>query len=183
VGTEVKEGPRLPSVLLGVRAGVWRPVRGHGLLLHHLDLDLLIHIVGQTDDPLVVDLDSVGGLSPDRRAAAFLIGRLGIGAIVTRHVPAATAAAAMGGLVLFRVFALDSTGLERSLAAHPRSPGIGTAVSPGLVLPYLPARDRAALPRPVVGYGLVRREEEVEACHRAGADSVVISAQGFEFRV
>jgi len=163
-------------VLLEVRAGVWPPAHGHGLLLHHLDLDLLIRIVGQTGDLLVVDLDSVGGLSPDRRAATFLVGRLGVGAIVTRHAPAAGAAAAVGGLALFRIFAFDSTGLERSLAAHPRSPGVGTVISPGLVLPYLSARDRAVLPRPVVGYGLVRREEEVEACRRAGADSVATSA-------
>ncbi|HZV53051.1 MAG TPA: glycerol-3-phosphate responsive antiterminator [Candidatus Dormibacteraeota bacterium] len=175
--------PRLPEVLLEVKAGNSWPPRGHGLLLHHLDLDLLVRIAGHTEDPLVVDLDSVDGLSPDRRAAAFVIGRLGIGTIITRHAPVAAAAAALGGLALFRVFAFDSTGLERSFAAHPRSPGVGTAISPGLVLPYLAARDRAALSGPLVGYGLVRRWEEVEACRRAGADSVALARSGPEFSV
>ncbi|HZU15775.1 MAG TPA: glycerol-3-phosphate responsive antiterminator [Candidatus Dormibacteraeota bacterium] len=174
--------PCLTEVLLEVRAGSPWPPPGRGLLLHHLDLDQLIRVVGQTEDPLVVDLDSVDGLSPDRRAAAFLIGRLGIGAIVTRHAPVAAAVAAMGGLALFRVFAFDSTGLERSMIAHPRSPAVGTVVSPGLVLPYL-AAERAELPGPLVGYGLIRRWEEVEACRRAGADSVVLWLEDQSSRV
>lgn len=145
---------------------------GTGLIAARLDLEHLLQSVAGTTLPVAVDLDEVDGLAADERAVAFLSRRLGVHAIVTRHGPAAAAAAELGMVAFLRVHALDSTGLERSLAGHPGA-GVGTAVAPGLVLPYLAPTQLAALPRPLLAYGLVRTAAEVDACRRAGAQSVV----------
>lgn len=166
----------LPRLLLA--AGHERPagaVPGEsGLLLHHQDLDLLLQRAANATVPLIVDLDSIEGLSPDEDAARFLAVRLGIKGMITRHAGVAGAIADHGWLSLLRVFAFDSTGLERSLAGHLRGEGVGTAISPGIALPYLAPEDVEGLPRPVLAYGLVRTQGDADGCWRAGADSVAV---------
>jgi glycerol-3-phosphate responsive antiterminator len=170
--------PPVPTTLVAVRGRAgWPSSLPHdtGVMAAKLDLEHLIQSVAGTSLRVVVDLDEVDGLASDPPAVAFLARRLGVKAIVTRHVPAAEAAVALGGIAFLRIHALDSTGLERSLSAHPRTAGMGSAVAPGLVLPYLAPEQVAALPRPVLAYGLIRTAEEADACRRAGARSVVRS--------
>lgn len=148
--------------------------RGAALLAWRIDLDQLVRAATNPPAPMLVDLDEVYGLAPDRRAVTFVLGRLGVAGIITRHLPAAKAAVDAGALTFLKVSALDSTGLERALAVHPRPPGLGTAISPGLVLPYLSKAQRDDLPRPLLAYGLVRTEDEAAVCARAGADAVLL---------
>jgi hypothetical protein len=80
-----------------------------------------------------------------------------------------------GGLALLHIFAFDSTGLGRSLEAHPRVPGVATAISPGPVLAHLLGSDLDRLPRPVVGYGLIDSAQLARALLGV-ADSVLVRA-------
>ncbi|MGH7777872.1 MAG: glycerol-3-phosphate responsive antiterminator [Candidatus Dormibacterales bacterium] len=176
-------GAGLPSLLWSLGGGRVPPEAdrpGTGALVHHVDVARLINLASRAGLHLVVDLDSVDGLRADEEAAFFLVRRLGVRAVVTKHGGVAAALAERGVPALLHVHALDSTGLERTLAGHPRTPGMGTAVSPGVVLPYLGRADREGLPRPLLACGLVRTEAEVAACRRAGADSVArLPAAGF----
>src|SRR5512146_3036330 len=89
-------GPRLPRVLVATD-GREQPVPapGIGLLLRDLDLGTLVAVADSlaAASSLVVDLDSVEGLSTDGSAAAFVIRELGIDAVMTRR-PAVAARAA-----------------------------------------------------------------------------------------
>jgi glycerol-3-phosphate responsive antiterminator len=166
----------LPAWLVPVGgASPWPPQLppGTAVLAARLDLDLLLRRAARPPAPIVVDVDDVAGLAPDRAAVRFLTRRLGVAGVVTRHALAAVAAAEHGIHVFFRVSALDSTGLERALAAHPRAGGLGTAVSPGLVLPHLAPDQREALPGPILAYGLISTVEDAAACLQAGAACVV----------
>jgi glycerol uptake operon antiterminator len=159
---------REPGATRGVPAGA-------GLLLHDLTLLDLVRLSARPDRPLAIDLDSVEGLAADEAAVEFVARRLGIGVVITRRPGLAARASDLGCLALLHVHCLDSTGLERALAAHPGAPS-GTALSPGLVLAHLSPAERRRLPAPVLAYGLLRRPEEREAALAAGAAGVVVAA-------
>lgn len=169
--------PVLPAVLVSGRdRGAHEVPAGAGLLLHDLNLLELVRLSARRGQSLAVDLDSVEGLAADEAALEFVAARLGIGVVITRRPGLAARALEHGCLSLLHVHCLDSTGMDRGLAAHP-GPPVGTAVSPGLVLAHLSAAERRRLPRPVLAYGLVRRREERDAAVAAGAASVVIESK------
>lgn len=170
------QGIHLPRVLEASdgRAAWGRPKHGDvGLMLRETSLAALVAHVGR-EYAVAVDIDSVEGLADDRAGCEFLVVKLGF-QIVLAHRPATAAMIAeLGALALLRVFAADSTGLRRSLESHPPGEGVGSAVSPGLVLPHLGADELALLPRPILAYGLIDRPVDIAACLRC-SDAIVLS--------
>ena len=159
--------------------GDWSPPgRDIGLLLRDTNLAALVANAG-SDTTLAVDCDGVEGLGDDRAAADFLVVRLGLGIVLTRHAAMAANVASLGGLALVKVYALDSEGLRHSLEAHPGGSAIGTAICPGLVLPHLEPEEVSALPRPLLAYGLLEAPVDIAAC-LAIADSVVLRRSAIE---
>lgn len=157
--------------------GRWEPPKGTptGLLLRDTSLTGILHHAG-ADYPVAVDIDSVEGLSDDEAACEFLVLRLGFRIVLAHRAATAALVASMGGLALLRVFAVDSTGLRRSLETNLRSERIGSAVSPGIVLPHLAANELAMLPRPILAYGLIDRPSDISSCMQR-ADSVALSRE------
>ncbi len=165
----------LPRLLLILEHGTAWPAPGRedaGVLLRDVTLELLVELCSAPPLPTVVDVDTVEGLGSDLAAARFLRHRLGVRTAVTRRPVLAEELVEVGIETLLRVNALDSTGVERAIAAFPA--GVGTAISPGLVLPHLDPKMRARLPRPLLSYGLIRTRQEVVDSYRAGADSVAV---------
>jgi glycerol-3-phosphate responsive antiterminator len=144
-----------------------------GVLVRDTDLAALVHRVGSDCPPLAVDLDSISGLGSDDAAVDFVTGRLGIRVVLTRRPQLAAHAAERGSLGLVHVFGYDSTGLARSLESHPGTPGVGSLLSPGLVIVHLRPDELAGLPPPVVAYGLIEDEADARACLEL-ADAIVI---------
>lgn len=144
-----------------------------GVLVRDTDLAALVHRATSDCPPLAVDIDSVAGLGSDDAAVDFVTGRLGIRVVLTRRPQLAARAAERGCLGLVHVFGYDSTGLARSLESHPRTPGVGSLLSPGLVIVHLRPDELAELPRPVVAYGLIEDADDARACS-ALADAIVI---------
>jgi glycerol-3-phosphate responsive antiterminator len=135
-----------------------------GILLRDTDLAALIDRALESQVPPVVDLDTVRGLGSDAAAVEFLRRRLSVGIVLTRRPQAASAFAELGGLALLSVLAFDSTGLRRSLHAHPRGGRVGTVISPGLVLQHMLPSELALLVRPVMAYGLITTASDAFAC-------------------
>jgi glycerol-3-phosphate responsive antiterminator len=144
-----------------------------GVLVRDSDLAALVHRAASDCPPLAVDIDSVAGLGSDDAAVDFVTGRLGIGIVLSRRPQLAARAAERGHLGLVHVFGYDSTGLARSLESHPRMPGVGSLLSPGLVIVNLRPDELAELPRPVVAYGLIEELDDALAC-QALADALVV---------
>jgi hypothetical protein len=63
--------------------------------------------------------------------------------------------------------------MARSLESHPRTDGVGSLLSPGLVIVHLRPDELAELPRPIVAYGLIDEIEDARAC-MALADAIVV---------
>ena len=168
--------PRLPAVLVasdGRHAVHAPPEIDAGVFVRDTDLAALVHRATSDCPPQAVDIDSVAGLGSDDAAVDFVMGRLGIRIILTRRPQLAARVADRGGLGLVHVFAYDSTGMARSLEAHPRIAGVGTLLSPGLVIVHLRPEELAALPRPIVAYGLIDDLSDAQACARL-ADAIVV---------
>lgn len=145
----------------------------HGLLLRDTDLSVVVARAASAPIQLAVDIDTVRGLGADEAAVEFIVRRLGIEIVLTRRSATALHAAELGGLALLHVLAFDSTGLHRSLDGHPRTAGVGTVVSPGLVLSHMSDGELASLSRPILGYGLMTEPDDIDGC-LAIADGVVL---------
>ena len=168
--------PRLPSILVasdGHHTVNAPPDLDAGVLVRDTDLATLVHRAASDCPPQAVDIDSVAGLGSDDYALDFVTGRLAIPIVLTRRPQLAGRAAARGNIGLLHVFAYDSTGLRRSLEGHPRSAGVGSVVTPGLVILHLREDELSAIPRPILAYGLIDTVEDARAC-LAVADAIVI---------
>jgi glycerol-3-phosphate responsive antiterminator len=166
----------LPAVLIASdgRHPVYAPPGlDAGVVVRDTDLAALVHRVSSDCPPLAVDLDSVAGLGSDDAAVDFVTGRLGIHVVLTRRPQLAARVAERGHLGLVHVFGYDSTGMARSLESHPRTAGIGSVLSPGLVIVHLRSDELAELPRPIVAYGLIDDVEDARACMTL-ADAIVV---------
>jgi glycerol-3-phosphate responsive antiterminator len=167
---------RLPSILIasdGRHAVHAPPDVDCGILVRDADLATLVHRAASDCAPQAVDIDSIAGLGSDDYAVDFVTGRLAIPIVLTRRPQLATRAVERGNLGLLHVFAYDSTGLHRSLEGHPRTEGIGSVVTPGLVILHLRDDELAAIPRPILAYGLIDDVEGARAC-LAVADAIVV---------
>ena len=168
--------PTLPLVLI---AGDGRhplhvpPGIGAGLLFRDTELGILVHRVNADGPPDAVDLDSVAGLGSDDAAVDFVTGRLGIRIVLTRRPQLAARVAEHGHLGLVHVYAYDSTGISRSLESHPRVDGVGSVLSPGLVIAHLRDDELAVIPRPLLAYGLIDDVDDARDCARL-ADGIVV---------
>jgi glycerol-3-phosphate responsive antiterminator len=168
--------PHLPGLLVvsdGRHAIYAPPGIGAGVLVRDTDLAALVHRAGSGVPPDAVDIDSVAGLGADDAAVDFVTERLGVRIVLTRRPQLALRAADRGHLGLVHVFAYDSTGLARSLEGHPGTNGVGSVLSPGLVIAHLRADELARLPRPILAYGLIDAVEDARVC-QALADGIVV---------
>lgn len=166
----------LPAVLIADDGGdPSHPLPGldAGLLLRETNLGALMRQASSPGAVLALDMDSVAGLDGDDAAVEFVTRRLGIKIVLSRRPQVAARVAELGHLGMLHVLALDSTGLGRALDSHPRRPGVGTVVSPGLVLPHLRPAELASLPPPILAYGLISAPDEAWAI-LALADGVVV---------
>lgn len=167
---------RLPRILIadtGHEPSSPPPGLDAGILLRGTDLAALIDCALSSTTPPAVELDTVRGLGTDDAAVDFLRRRLSIEVMLTRRPQAASAFAARGGLALLNVLAFDSTGLRRSVGAHPRGERVGTVISPGLVLHHMLPSELALLVRPLVAYGLIDTAADALAT-LAVADGIVV---------
>lgn len=176
------ERRRLPRVLVVDDGRPVAPLDGlsTGTLLHDLDLPTLVDRSATARLPWAVDIDSVRGLKPDDTAIAFVVRRLGASVVISRRRAVVEKAVELGAIGLVQVLAFDSTGLQRSRPAPGAANGVGSVVSPGLVLPHLRPAELDCLPRPILAHGLIVRPADAIAC-LALADGIVIrrDAAGF----
>lgn len=173
---------RLPRVLVVDDGEPHAPIDGlpTGTFFRDLDLTALVSRASATDGPWAVDVDSIRGLHADESAVRFVVQRLGASVVVSRRTTVARAATSIGAVGLLAVHAFDSTGLRRIAEGGSAPEGIGSLLSPGLVLPHLRRDELAVLPRPLVGHGLITRPSDARACLDL-ADAIVVRRDAARF--
>ncbi len=174
---------RLPRVLIADGADGPIPLLAGlstGILLQDLELEALVERAAASRSPIAVDVDSVRGLKPDDAAVAFVVRRLGASVVISRRPQLAVHAVVLGAVGLVQVLAFDSTGLQRSLTGPSAAGGVGTSISPGLVLPHLQPEEVDGLPRPLLAHGLIVRPADAITCLGL-ADAIVLRPDAARF--
>lgn len=170
--------PRVARILVASDGSMpWRDLStlDAGPLLRDTSLDLLASYADNLARA-TVDIDSVEGLGIDDAGCEFLVRVLGIRSVVTRRAATAVAIAELGGQAIYHVHAVDSTAFESSVSKHPRTAGIGTVISPGLVVMHLRADQLDRLPRPLVAWGFIDAPDDALACLQV-CDAIVVGME------
>lgn len=124
---------------------------------------------------LLVHMDMIKGLSHTGEGVLFLQGYLKPHGIISSHPQVMQAAKEMELLAIQRCFVFDENSLELSIRLAAKGGADYLQVLPGIV-PKTIRRMKQETGMPVIGGGLIRTREEVEAAVSAGAEAVTTSA-------
>ncbi len=125
--------------------------------------------------PTYVNTDHMDGIYADTAGLRYLSERLHITGIISSHARVLAMGKGFGLETIQRIFALDSTGLETSLASVDTATVDLLDISPALVVPHIITRIRPLLPVPFIASGLLHNVEQIQRVLQAGAVGVLIA--------
>jgi glycerol uptake operon antiterminator len=131
----------------------------------------------QRNLPTYVNTDHMDGIYADTAGLRYLKERLHVTGIVSSHPRVLAMGKGFGLETIQRIFALDSTGLETSLASVDTTTVDMLDISPALVVPHIIARIRPLLPLPFIASGLLHSMEQIQEVLQAGATGVFIARE------
>jgi glycerol uptake operon antiterminator len=132
----------------------------------------LPHIVQQArkyEKMVFVDIDLIKGVGKDASGIRYLAKESCVDGVITTRGNLIKSIQKEGLISVQRVFVLDSDSLTGGLNVIEKSGPEAMEVLPGLILPKVMERIRAATSIPVIAGGLIRREEEVREIIASGA--------------
>ncbi|MEW6638805.1 MAG: glycerol-3-phosphate responsive antiterminator [Actinomycetota bacterium] len=122
---------------------------------------------------ICVNVDMVGGVAADPSGIRFLSRE--VDGVISTHRHVVELAKSNGLLTIQRLFAIDTSAVERGLKVLRQAGPDAVEILPGLAFPEIVESYRAALDRPVLAGGLVKDRATVSAILEAGAAGVSTS--------
>lgn len=141
---------------------------------HLADLDEIFARLKSADKRGMIHIDLIRGLSADEYGAEYLCGRLAPAGVISTRPPVITACRRLGVTAVQRCFLIDSSALEKSLAAVEKCRPDYVELLPALCTPLFPAL-RARLNIPLIAGGLIQSKGMAEKILKTGVDAVTIS--------
>jgi glycerol uptake operon antiterminator len=132
----------------------------------------LPHIVQQArkyEKMVFVDIDLIKGVGKDASGIRYLAKESRVDGVITTRGNLIKSIQKEGLVSVQRVFVLDSDSLTGGLNVIEKSGPEAMEVLPGLILPKIMEKIRAATAIPVIAGGLIRCEEEVREILASGA--------------
>ena len=130
------------------------------------------------DRLILAHVDLIKGIGRDEAGVRFLARDLQVDGILTTRANLIGPAKREGLIAVQRLFVLDSESLEAGLPAVERAAPDAVEVLPGVILPLIAARLKAASLPPLIAGGLIRTRAQVEEILAAGAIAVSTSEEG-----
>ncbi len=121
---------------------------------------------------LLAHVDLIKGVGRDEAGVRFLAQGLHVDGILTTRANLIGPARREGLIAIQRLFVLDSESLETGLPSVARAAPDAVEVLPGVILPLVASRLKAAGLPPVIAGGLIRTPRQVEEILAAGAVAV-----------
>lgn len=135
---------------------------------------VLERVGGERERPFVcVNVDMVGGVAADASGVRFLSKH--VDGIISTHRHVIELAKGAGLFTVHRLFAIDSSAVERGLKLIHRAEPASVEILPGLAYPEISASYRKALHQPMLAGGLIKNQEAVTRILKAGAAGVSTS--------
>jgi len=122
---------------------------------------------------ICVNMDMVGGVASDPSGIRFLARE--VDGVISTHRNVVQIARSNGALAIQRLFAIDTSAVERGLKVLRQADPDAVEILPGLAFPEIVESYRAALNKPVLAGGLIKDGATAAAILRAGAVGVSTS--------
>ena len=122
---------------------------------------------------ICVNVDMVGGVASDPSGIRFLARE--VYGVISTHRHVVEIARGNGTLAIQRLFAIDTSAVERGLKVLRQADPDAVEILPGLAFPEIVESYRAALNKPVLAGGLIKDGATAAAILRAGAVGVSTS--------
>lgn len=149
---------------------------GQCVLLHfHIaDLEEIFRRLNGAGKQGLLHLDLIRGLSADEAGAEYVCGRFHPAGVLSTHPVVVTACHKLGVMAVQRCFLIDSSALEKSVAAIEKCRPDYVEMLPALCTPVFPGL-RRRLGIPLIAGGLIQSTAMAEKILQAGVDAVTIS--------
>lgn len=122
---------------------------------------------------ICVNVDMVGGVASDPSGIRFLARE--VDGVISTHRNVVQIARSNGALAIQRLFAIDTSAVERGLKVLRQADPDAVEILPGLAFPEIVESYRAALNKPVLAGGLIKDRSTAAAILEAGAVGVSTS--------
>jgi glycerol uptake operon antiterminator len=122
---------------------------------------------------ICVNVDMVGGVAPDPSGIRFLARE--VDGVISTHRSVVQIARSNGALAIQRLFAIDTSAVERGLKVLRQADPDAVEILPGLAFPEIVESYRAALNKPVLAGGLIKDRPTAAAILEAGAVGISTS--------
>jgi glycerol uptake operon antiterminator len=122
---------------------------------------------------ICVNVDMVGGVASDASGIGFLARE--VDGVISTHRKVVEIARSNGALAIQRLFAIDTSAVERGLKVLRQADPDAVEILPGLAFPEIVESYRAALNKPVLAGGLIKDCPTAAAILEAGAVGISTS--------
>jgi glycerol uptake operon antiterminator len=122
---------------------------------------------------ICVNVDMVGGVASDPSGIRFLARE--VDGVISTHRHVVEIARSNGALAIQRLFAIDTSAVERGLKVLRQADPDAVEILPGLAFPEIVESYRAALSKPVLAGGLIKDGATAATILKAGAVGVSTS--------
>ena len=122
---------------------------------------------------ICVNVDMVGGVASDPSGIRFLARE--VDGVISTHRNVVEIARSNGALAIQRLFAIDTSAVERGLKVLRQADPDAVEILPGLAFPEIVESYRAALNKPVLAGGLIKDRPTAAAILEAGAVGISTS--------
>ena len=122
---------------------------------------------------ICVNVDMVGGVASDPSGIRFLARE--VDGVISTHRRVVEIARDNEALAIQRLFAIDTSAVERGLKVLRQADPDAVEIVPGLAFPEIVESSRAALNKPVLAGGLIKDRPTAAAILKAGAVGVSTS--------
>jgi glycerol uptake operon antiterminator len=122
---------------------------------------------------ICVNVDMVGGVASDSSGIRFLARE--VDGVISTHRNVVEIARSNGALAIQRLFAIDTSAVERGLKVLRQADPDAVEILPGLAFPEIVESYRAALNKPVLAGGLIKDRPTAAAILEAGAVGISTS--------
>ena len=122
---------------------------------------------------ICVNVDMVGGVASDASGIGFLARE--VDGVISTHRKVVEIARSNGALAIQRLFAIDTSAVERGLKVLRQADPDAVEILPGLAFPEIVESYRAALNKPVLAGGLIKDRPTAAAILEAGAVGISTS--------
>jgi glycerol uptake operon antiterminator len=122
---------------------------------------------------ICVNVDMVGGVASDASGIRFLARE--VDGVISTHRKVVEIARSNGALAIQRLFAIDTSAVERGLKVLRQADPDAVEILPGLAFPEIVESYRAALNKPVLAGGLIKDRPTAATILEAGAVGISTS--------